>query len=204
MQNWNDLIYCLALAEYKTMGKAAKVLRTNATTVSRHINSLSETYQQPIFIKDGQEWRPTKFGLRLVEIAQNIKADVDKVQANAAVHLEGNLRVHCELRQMQSFLFQNWRSLLRKEPNLNLHLTYTPASLAYGEVDISFTCEAPTEGRLVRKKVTTTEYAVAHHGDLCEVPNSPVIVDTVWASFHESRRNDPLIRSVFNWLETID
>jgi len=64
MQNWNDLIYCLALAEYKTMGKAAKVLRTNATTVSRHINSLSETYQQPIFIKDGQEWRPTKFGLR--------------------------------------------------------------------------------------------------------------------------------------------
>jgi len=151
------------------------------------------------------------------------------------------LRVHCELRQMQSFLFQNWRSLLRKEPNLNLHLTYTPASLAYGEVDISFTCEAPTEGRLVRKKVTTTEYAVlqatfdepprmtlpglnlsmqaiqelpyiamlprslaAHHGDLCEVPNSPVIVDTVWASFHESRRNDPLIRSVFNWLETID
>ena len=62
MNNWNDLIYCLVLAEYKTMSAAAKALRTNATTVSRDVNNLSEVYQNPIFIKDGQEWHPTELG----------------------------------------------------------------------------------------------------------------------------------------------
>ena len=29
--------------------------------------------------------------------------------------------------------------------------------------------------------------------DLCELPNSPVFIDSVWVSFHESRKNDSLI-----------
>lgn len=269
MHNWNDLIYCLALAEYKTMSAAAKALRTNATTVSRHVNNLSEIYQNPIFIKDGQEWRPTELGQQLVEIAKKTKIDIDEIDADTLSLPTGKLRIYCELRVMQAFFSRHWRSALRADPKINIHLSMNPSSLAFGEVDLSFTCEAPTEGRLIRKKVATTEYAVfaskAHvsnlegwielidvpgqiidqsflrdqfdaaprislqglnmalraiqelpyiamlprplanqFDDLCEIPNSPVFIDSVWVSFHESRKNDPLIKSVFKWLDTIN
>jgi DNA-binding transcriptional LysR family regulator len=268
MQNWQSLIYCLALAEYKTMSKAAKALRTNATTVSRHINNLAETYQKPIFVKNGQEWTPTEFGQQLVEIAKNTKTNIDEIETDTSTVPAGTLRIYSEMRLMQAFFTQNWRTALRAVPNIKLHISINPSSLAFGEVDMTFTCEPPNEGRLVRKKVASTEYAVfanktffpnlegwielidqpgqkidqsflkdnfdapprialqglnmalkaiqelpymvmlprslaSQFDDLGEVPNSPVFIDSVWASCHESRRNDPIIRSVFNWLETI-
>ncbi len=43
----------------------------------------------------------------------------------------------------------------------------------------------------------------AQHPELSEVPNSPVSYDDVWLSIHESRRNEQLIRSIFNWLGDI-
>ena len=160
MQNWNGLIYCLALAEYRTMGKTAKALRTNATTVSRHIQNVSDKYNQPIFLKDGQEWHPTAFGAQLVEIAQGVKADIDSIQTDAAIIEEGTLRVYCEIRLMQGFLSPYWSGLLLEKQDVNLHLTLIPSSLAYGEVDLAFTSNEPTEVQLVRKKITRTEYAV--------------------------------------------
>lgn len=133
---------------------------------------------------------------------------------------------------------------------------------------MSFICEAPTEGRSIRKKVATTDYAVFaskanvsslegwielidqpgqnidqsflrdqfdeaprialqglnmalgaiqelvyvailpsplayQYVDFCELPNSPVFIDSVWVSFHKSRKNDPPIKSVFDWLDSI-
>ena len=169
---------------------------------------------------------------------------------------------------MQGFLAPHWPALLNQNPDINLHLTLTPASLAYGEVDMAFTCTEPTEGRLVRKRITRTEYGsfartdflsnlqgwvelvddaggkmdqsylqnhfdqparlalqglntalntiqelpymamlprslAGDHPERSEVPNSPVSYDDVWLSIHESRRNDQLIRSIFNWLDGI-
>lgn len=169
---------------------------------------------------------------------------------------------------MQGFLAPYWSGLLLEKQDVNLHLTLIPSSLAYGEVDLAFTSNEPTEGRLVRKKITRTEYAIfartefmpnlqgwielvdqtgnsldqsflqnhfdrparlalqglntalntiqelpymamlprslaSQHAELSEVPNSPTIYDDVWVSIHESRRNDPLIRIIFNWLDDI-
>lgn len=42
MQNWDDLKYCLALDEFRTMTAAAKALGTNTATVSRRIERLTE------------------------------------------------------------------------------------------------------------------------------------------------------------------
>jgi len=79
------------------MSKAAKALRTNATTVSRHINNLAETYQKPIFVKNGQEWTPTEFGQQLVEIAKNTKTNIDEIETDtstvpAGTHVNGGVK----------------------------------------------------------------------------------------------------------------
>ena len=51
MQNWDDLKYCLALDEFRTMTAAAKALGTNTATVSRRIERLTEEAGQPLFIR---------------------------------------------------------------------------------------------------------------------------------------------------------
>ena len=50
VQNWDDLKYCLALDEFRTMTAAAKALGTNTATVSRHLERLTEEAGQPLFI----------------------------------------------------------------------------------------------------------------------------------------------------------
>jgi hypothetical protein len=54
-------------------------------------------------------------------------------------------------------LVQNIASFSENYHDLNLTLSSRQASLAYGETDIILTHVAPTEGRIIRKKV----------GDLC-------------------------------------
>ncbi len=79
------------------------------------------------------------FSQELVEITQGIKEDIDSIEPNVATNAQGKLRVFCEIRVMQGFLAPHWSALLSQNPDINLHLTLTPASLAYGEVDMAFT-----------------------------------------------------------------
>ena len=58
---------------------------------------------------------------------------------------------------MNAQLVQNIASFSQNYHDLNLTLISRQASLAYGETDIILTHVAPTEGRIIRKKV----------GDLC-------------------------------------
>jgi len=62
-----------------------------------------------------------------------------------------------ELAQIALRIDQNIASFSENYHNLNLTLSSHQASLAYGETDIILTHVAPTEGRIIRKKV----------GDLC-------------------------------------
>ncbi|MEP5153228.1 LysR family transcriptional regulator [Planktotalea sp.] len=266
MQNWNDLIYCLALAEHKTISGAAKALRSNPTTVSRHVQNVSEAYKRSIFVKNGQQWQPTDFGEKLVDIAKTVKTNIEAVQAETPMTASGKIRIYCDLLVMQTYQSFNWNTLLAENPSVDLELSANPSSLAFGEVDISFTSLMPTEGRIIRKKIAETQLAVycaktyvdnltgwvalteqvGHRPDesflkdyfeagprmsvqcfelaqqivrelpymallpcsvadqqkeLCIVSNSPSQSVSIWASYHESRRNDPLIRNFFKHLE---
>jgi len=67
------------------------------------------------------------------------------------------LRINANEATLNAQLVQNIASLSEKYHDLNLTLSSRQASLAYGETDIILTHVAPTEGRIIRKKV----------GDLC-------------------------------------
>ena len=128
------------------MSAAAKALRANATTVSRHVNNLSEVYQNPFFIKDGQEWHPTELGQQLVVIAQKTKINIDEIEADTSSLPTGTLKIYCELRVMQAFFSRHWRSALRADPKINIHLSMNPSSLAFGEVAFLSPAKPPPKG----------------------------------------------------------
>jgi DNA-binding transcriptional LysR family regulator len=67
------------------------------------------------------------------------------------------LRINAKEATLNAQLVQNIASFSENYHDLNLTLSSRQASLAYGETDIILTHVAPTEGRIIRKKV----------GDLC-------------------------------------
>ena len=158
MQNWDDLKFCLALERYQTMTAAARALGTNTATVSRRIDRLTEEAGEPLFLRDNTQWRATDMGRELAQIALRIE---DRISRAATETMEQQkiqiLRINANEATLNAQLVQNIASFSENYHNLNLTLSSHQASLAYGETDIILTHVAPTEGRIIRKKV----------GDLC-------------------------------------
>ena len=94
MQNWDDLKYCLALDEFRTMTAAAKALGTNTATVSRRIERLTEEAGQPLFTRQNCQWMATTLGQELSAVARRIEERFHAAEINASIlkHFAFNLR----------------------------------------------------------------------------------------------------------------
>ena len=97
-------------------------------------------------------------GRELAQIALQIE---DRISRSATETMEQQktqiLRINANEATLNAQLVQNIASFSENYHDLNLTLSSRQVSLAYGETDIILTHVAPTEGRIIRKKV----------GDLC-------------------------------------
>lgn len=154
MQNWDDLKFCLALERYQTMTAAARALGTNTATVSRRIDRLTEEAGEPLFLRDNTQWRATDMGRELAQIALRIEDRISRAASETMDHQKKLfLRVNASEAMLNAQLVQHIVGFSEDYQNLNLTLSSRQASLAYGETDIILTHVAPTEGRIIRKKV---------------------------------------------------
>ena len=79
------------------------------------------------------------------------------------------LSINANEAKLNAQLVQNTASFSENYHKLNLTLSSRQANLAYGETDIIFTHVAPTEGRIIRKKV----------GDLCVFAYSNAMMEAL-------------------------
>ncbi len=70
MLDWNDLQYLLAIGRHGSMKGAARALKTDPTTVSRHIKKLTKVTKATLvsFERDGT-WSITDAGRQYIEMA---------------------------------------------------------------------------------------------------------------------------------------
>lgn len=151
--NWNDLKYLLALERHKNMSQAARFLKENATTVSRHLKRLSEcTGETLILLQPGGTWRLTENGKRYLEAASNFEEILQSVDGLACTR-ESNIKLDTTDIIAQDILVPALKVLPKNVKNLSIACPDRPASLAYGEADISVRFTCPTDGRLLVSKV---------------------------------------------------
>ncbi|CBJ43129.1 LysR family transcriptional regulator [Ralstonia solanacearum] len=74
--NWNDLRIFLEVARCGTLGGAARRLKVNQSTISRHITQLEETINAPVFERDNQ-------GLHITARGRDLIQHVEAMEANA-------------------------------------------------------------------------------------------------------------------------
>ena len=97
-------------------------------------------------------------GRELAQIALRIEDRISRAATETIKQQKTQiLRINANKATLNAQLVQNIASFSQNYRDLNLTLSSRQASLAYGETDIILTHVAPTEGRIIRKKV----------GDLC-------------------------------------
>lgn len=168
MIDWNDLKYVMALRDGKTIKHAAELLKTNPTTVSRHIKKLSGQLGSTLFLlsKSG-DWHITPKGEKLCQIAQNVRANLDHLVETEQSSLEEETVVVTSLEFLLThFVARHLGRARRAYPHLNISLRGSDRrlSLAYGEADIALRFGRPQEGQLLASKVAEIEFDVFHAG----------------------------------------
>jgi DNA-binding transcriptional LysR family regulator len=73
--NWNDLRIFLEVARSGTLGGAARRLKVDHSTISRHIARLEETINSPVFERDNQGLHITARGREIVQYVEAMEAD---------------------------------------------------------------------------------------------------------------------------------
>jgi DNA-binding transcriptional LysR family regulator len=75
-KSWGQLQTVLTVAEVGSYRAAAAVLDITSSTVSRHIDAISQEIGQPIFLPAGNRWELTEVGKELVAIAETTQASL--------------------------------------------------------------------------------------------------------------------------------
>ncbi len=163
MRDWNDLKYVQALHEGGTMKKAADLLATNATTVSRHIKQLSEDYGQMLFVQHkGQNWAITPAGQHLVRVAQSVNVGLSEVETGLPVDTASTLTITSLDFLLSYFLAPALPRLQAAMPStlITLNGTDRRLSLAFNEADLALRFGRPKEGQLITRKISEVRFSV--------------------------------------------
>lgn len=162
LNNWDDLRFLVALHRTGTMASAARYLGTNAATVSRRIERLSETLGAPALVKTPKGWVPSPSARRLIDVAMGFEGRVQS-ELNSAADGLGDLipiKLGCVPIVNSLLLVPS----LREQPGLlsDFALTFndrlTPGSLGENDLVVGFV--RPDSSRLEARKVGSLNFRI--------------------------------------------
>lgn len=156
MTQWDDFKYLLAVKEHGNLINAAKVLKTNPTTVSRHIKRLSETYEQTLFTRTGNgEWQLTPRGHAFANAAKKCQQEIDALSDLSRDQEIPQIKISALEFIVERYLAPSISEFFYQDKKVSLTLDCEDrnVSLAFGEADLAIRMARPTSGRLVASKV---------------------------------------------------
>lgn len=164
MYDWNDFQYVLALHEGGTMKRAAELLGTNPTTVSRRIKKVSENFGVMLFtVKKGETWTITPAGERLTRLASSFKTKLGEIDVEDPKEESAETITISSL----EFLLANYLAPQLNEgincfPDTRINLVGSDkrVSLAFGEADLALRFGRPKEGQLIASKIAEIQFDV--------------------------------------------
>ena len=162
-QNWDDLRYFLAVARTGTLSAAAEQLRTEHTTVARHVSSLEEELNSRLFQRSHHGYGLTQAGERLLAAAEAIEsAFVSARAAGSARAIAGTVRIGAPDGFGSVFLAPRMHMLTHRYPELEIELLVTARrfSLSNREADIVIGLSTPAQMRVVSRRLTDYRFFV--------------------------------------------
>ncbi|SLN40238.1 Bacterial regulatory helix-turn-helix protein, lysR family [Aquimixticola soesokkakensis] len=168
MDRWDDLKFLLAISKTGTMASAARLLGTNAATVSRRMDRLSEELGVTPVIKTPSGWGPNPEIAALIDASdsfqEHIRREKNILRSRTGVG-PSDICIGCSPVISNRILFPH----LKRDPNLleTMRLTFQDRILVetLSDNDVILTVAQPSNGRLMVRKVGAFGMAAYVHKD---------------------------------------
>lgn len=163
--NWDDLKAFLAMARSGRLTVAARQMRVDHSTLSRHIAALEHAVGARLFDRRAVGFVLTAEGERLLAEAEAMETMAIRIGAklsSMSTGLAGTVRLGTPEGFGTYFLAPRLRELTQEHPNLVIELVANPRhfSLLKREADLAIAMSRPAQGRLVAEKLTDYELGV--------------------------------------------
>jgi len=163
---WDDVRLFLALARSRTVGGAAKLLRVDASTVSRRLATLEAAVGATLFDRGRNGLAATEAVERLMPVAEEIEEAMLRF-GGAAAGLDGVaqglVKITCPPDVAEVAVVPRLRALRDRHPKLQIQLVPSEATLdlTRREADIALRAVRPESGDLVVSKLGSIRWIVA-------------------------------------------
>lgn len=176
--DWNALQFILALARHQSLERAAEELEVDPSTVSRRVHALERGMGARVFDRTASGHRLTAVGLRLLETAERVEADIAAMEREADradQRLEGVVRIATSDAFGRHRLSSILCSFRLRHPLVAFELVADtrPASLIRREADVAVRFVRPSQAQLASRRVAalghglyaSREYLATHPFD---------------------------------------
>lgn len=163
--NWDDLRYFLAVAAEGSLSAAARILRVNPATVSRHIDALEARFEVRLFDRRQDGYGLTEAGEKLASRARGIEAEMFGLTRAFDAEdrgLAGTVTVTSTESLTGPFLIRNLPLLQQRHPGIRLQLVneYRFLNLSRREADVAIRLARPEQGDLVMRRIGTMGFGL--------------------------------------------
>jgi len=173
MLDWDDVRHLLAVRRGASLAKAARALRTNATTVGRRITQLEERLGVKLFDRTSRGWTPTEACARLLPHAERMEQEafaLERISAARDPSLEGTVHVTTTEAIATRYLMPHLGDLRARHPGIELVLSCAERRLDLGrrEADVAIRLMRPSEPDLVARRLMRLSLALYASVDYLE------------------------------------
>jgi len=123
--DWNYLRTFHAVAETRSLAKAAEKLAISHATAFRHIRSLEDQLGSRLFEKAKGRYRPTEAGTEILDLAQSVAVameDINRRISGADLALKGRIRLTAPISFAAHFLPGYLREFKARFPDITVEL----------------------------------------------------------------------------------
>jgi len=156
--DWDGLRYFLAVAQAGTVSGAARELRVEHTTIARRIDALERELGATLFLRNPRGYVPTSVGEALVEAAESINVEVERVVRIARgqdVEVQGSVRVATADLLATHLVVPALPDLLRAHTELSVEIVSDTRQhdLSHREADLALRLGGSSDERLIARKL---------------------------------------------------
>lgn len=176
--NWDDLRYFLAVAAEGSLSAAARILRVNPATVSRHVDALETRFEVRLFDRRQDGYGLTEAGEKLAARARGIEAEMFGLARAFDAEdrgLAGTVAVTSTESLISPFLIRNLPLLQERHPGIRLQVVneYRFLNLSRREADVAIRLARPEQGDLVIRRIGTLGFGLYAAPDYLETRGEP-------------------------------
>jgi DNA-binding transcriptional LysR family regulator len=190
--NWDDIKIFLEVARSERLSIAAKRLMIDASTLSRRIHKLEESFSTKLFERTVDGHVLTQDGTKLLKFARRMELDAsqafDEIKENKSLN-SGRVRIGVTEAFGSFFIAPHLTNLKEKFPNIQIELVHfaRDVKISRNEADIAIAVEKPKSTSTIIAKLCDYQLQLYGHASYLNAIKSKVTISNLskyqWVSY---------------------